>query len=331
MTDPRTDDAIDAGTSAGTDDRLREAVAAVAGDDAAVLEVVLARGPELAGASAARVAFEAEVAALIAADVAHYAAKVADRALLAYDPSYQTDSAHALLESLAAVPALAELHGRVLEGDLPFDSDGDDPPIVAIAHVLRAAAGQLVAYRLKGAGIATKRQRRLVLVPHDGVYGRAGHVLYHEPAFDALVVDDQVLVTATSTFAGRLEAPGKAEEMARQTFTGLVTHLRIDWVDELAEAVVHEPSMRAKVAQIARLLAADPHYAHHLTMPKLLAFIDAHPHLDIELVGEGEARSLRFDRSPQQRHKIVKLLADDYLTSRLTDRDYEAGSKSRIT
>ena len=88
--------------------------------------------------------------------------------------------------------------------------------------------------------------------------------------------------------------------------------------------------MRAKMAYVARLLQSDPDYARNLTTKKLIAFIESYPDYDIPITTIDGKKALRFDTSPQHRHQIPRLLADDYLHSYLTDRNYEAGSKQRV-
>jgi hypothetical protein len=87
--------------------------------------------------------------------------------------------------------------------------------------------------------------------------------------------------------------------------------------------------MMAKMASIRRSMEEDPAYAAAMTMPRLLAYIEANPAVNIEITGTGADRSLVFNPTSAHRFQIVKLLDDDYLRSVLTDRDYEAGSKTR--
>ncbi|AFM17727.1 hypothetical protein Mycch_2973 [Mycolicibacterium chubuense NBB4] len=83
-------------------------------------------------------------------------------------------------------------------------------------------------------------------------------------------------------------------------------------------------------AYIARLFDSDPEYADNLTTQKLVDFAEAHPDYDILLTMVDGSKVLRFDSSPQHRHQIPHLLADDYLHSYLTDRNYESGSMQRV-
>jgi hypothetical protein len=89
--------------------------------------------------------------------------------------------------------------------------------------------------------------------------------------------------------------------------------------------------MNAKMMAVSRLLDSDPEYAALLTTEKLVDFLGQNPHIEIEVEGSGPDAKLVFDPSPQKRYRIPKALADDYLSSRLTGRDYEAGSKQRIS
>jgi hypothetical protein len=66
-----------------------------------------------------------------------------------------------------------------------------------------------------------------------------------------------------------------------------------------------------------------------MTMPRLTRFVREHRHLGIEVEGSGSSASLVFNPAPATRFKILNLLDDDYLRSVLTERDYEAGSKTR--
>ncbi len=94
---------------------------------------------------------------------------------------------------------------------------------------------------------------------------------------------------------------------------------------------MNDPTMRAKMAHVARLVNDDPEYARHLTTKKLVAFVEEYPAYDIATSKVDGKKSLKFDSSPQHRHKIPRLLADDYLHSYLTDRSYEAGSKQDVS
>jgi len=235
------------------------------------------------------------------------------------------------VSSLADVPALARLHGLVVVDDVPIDKSREEQAR-AMAHRLHAEDTVVTAYRLKGAGIATRRPRGLrALLPRDGVYERVDdEIVYYEPRVDAWVTGEHVVVTTRTTLEQRLHAPERAQEMARETFEKATAEIAIDGAEELAAAVASDPVMIAKMASLVRTMDADPEFAAHLTTDRLVAFVDASPQYGVRVDGEGDQRRLVFEPSPQTRYRIVKLLADDFLRSDLTQRRYEAGSKQRV-
>ena len=122
----------------------------------------------------------------------------------------------------------------------------------------------------------------------------------------------------------------KARNLAKATLATATAKVKIEGVEELEKAVMDDRTMRLKMAAVARLIAAEPDYVNLLTTKNLVQFIKANPDYDIPLVDSNGKSILKFDPSPQRRHQIPKLLADDYLHSQLTDRNYEAGSKHRV-
>ena len=132
-------------------------LAAIAAAEAGpALANYLVRGDSLADGVASRVDFERDVAAEVIVDVLGFAGQVADRELLPYDPSYQVSAGQALVDDLAQVPHLAAVHALVTGPDPELDAGGK--PVVALAHRVDGPAGQaIVAYRVKGPGIATRR------------------------------------------------------------------------------------------------------------------------------------------------------------------------------
>ncbi len=202
-----------------------------------------------------------------------------------------------------------------------------------MAHRLGVDGGpQVTAYRVKGLGIATRRRRdvhafravggRFVEVEQD--------LLTYEPRFDALVVGDKVLVTATTTLTRTLGSTDRIRKLARDTFATATREIEIEGAEALADAVATDPVMASKMAQLARILDADPDYATLLTTGNLIDFLDRNPEVRIATTGSGRQRKLVFEPSPQTRYAIVKLMADDYLRSDLSKRFYEAGSKAQL-
>lgn len=309
---------------------LAAAVAALGSDPG--LDTYLARGDDLESAGVTRIELAADVAAEVTADMVRLLQRLLEAELLGYDPSYQPSSSQALVTALADVPALGRIHELVAADDVAVDADDDEVPIRAMAHRLHADDAVVVAYRVKGSGIATRRPRGLrALLPRDGVYERADEIVYYEPRVDAWVAGAHVLFSARTTLEQRLHAPERAQEMAKETFSKVTAQVSIDGAEQLAEAVASDPTMIAKMSSIVRKLEEDPDFAANLTTERLVGFVAEHPQYGVLVTGEGDERRLVFEPSPQTRYRIVKLLADDFLRSDLTQRLYEAGSKQEVT
>ena len=303
-------------------------VTAVAAGGGALSNFVL-RGEVIAGAEATRFDLVEDMAGQVSADVLKSVEALTRKQFLDYDPSYQTSISQVLVENLDQIPELAAVDAEIRRGDVPYTADG--PSVVAMAHAVGHGGNQVVAYRLKGPGIATRRSRGLTLIPRDGIYRPVGgDVLFYEPRFDAFTCAGVVYFTTVTLIQTKLQADDKARQLAKDTLAAVTSKLTIEGFAELQKAVMDDPSMRAKMASVARLIQTDPSYAKNLTTNKLVKFVETYPDYDIPLTTLNGRTVLAFDPSPQHRHQIPRLLADDYLHSYLTDRNYEAGSKQRL-
>ena len=303
---------------------LTQAVAAVRADPSGEHWVV--RGKAIAGGTPGRVAFDRALAAEVVGDVLGRAEQLLEQEFVPYDPSYSPAANQVLVEPLAELPELQPLHASL------DSASADDPEAGDVrATVHRISSGPdtaITAYRTRAAAVATRRAG--ALLPRDGVYERVERaLLMYDAAFDALVVGEVAFIAKPATFRA-FGSTEKAAAMARKTFTTATADLRIDGADELLATVSSDPTMVNKMAQLKRTLDAEPDYAEALTMPRLLAFLDANPQIPIATAGEGDDRRLVFESSPQKRWLIVKALADDFLKSELSNRNYEVGSKSPI-
>ena len=87
--------------------------------------------------------------------------------------------------------------------------------------------------------------------------------------------------------------------------------------------------MMRKLASIRRKLE-QPGYRQAFTQERVVAFIRANPHVQIELSGDGPDAAIVHQNDPQHRWALLKLVDDDFLHSSLTDMNYEANSKSVV-
>jgi Kiwa protein KwaB-like len=311
------------------DEPARVALAAALDAGPSGLDNFVIRGDALVDAELARFDLVDGMALDVAEDVRRFAEGLTGRQFLDYDPSYQTSSSQVLVERLTDIPELAAVDMAIRRGDVPNDAGG--LPVVAMAHSLGTGTSRIVAYRLKGPGIATRRSRGITLIPRDGIYRPIdGDVLFYEPRFDVLACGEFAYFTTVTLIQTKLHAPDKARRLAQETLITVTDKILIDGFAELEQAVMDDPTMRAKMAYVARLVQSEPDYAKNLTTESLIAFAELYPDYDIPISTVDGKKALRFDASPQHRHQIPRLLADDYLHSYLTNRNYEAGSKQRV-
>jgi hypothetical protein len=305
-------------------------LAAITPDGPLAMDNFVLGGEAIEGAEVSRIDLTEGLAAQVRGDVTKSADSLIRKQIIPYDPSYQTNSSQVLVEDLASIPALAAVDAVIRNGDVPSYPGG--ALVVAMAHAVGVDERQIVSYRLKGAGIATRRARGWIqLVPRDGIYEPIkGEVLFYEPRFDALTCAGYAFFTTATLIQTKLQADTKARQLAKATLATVTKTVAIAGLADLEEAVMDDPNMRAKLASIARLLESDPGYAQLLTTERLVRFIQENPEYDIPIGQVDGKPALLFNPAPQHRHQIPKLLADDYLHSQLTDRNYEAGSKQRL-
>ncbi len=312
-----------------TAESARQALVTAVAAGGKALDNFVLRGEVIAGAEVTRFDLVEDMAGQVSADVLKSVEALTKKQFLNYDPSYQTSASQVLVEKLDQIPELAAVDAEIRRGDVPYTADG--PSVVAMAQAVGHGDNQVVAYRLKGPGIATRRSRGFTLIPRDGVYRPVGgDVLFYEPRFDAFTCAGVVFFTTVTLIQTKLQADDKARQLAKETLAAVTSKLTIHGFADLEKAVMDDPSMRAKMASVARLIQTDPDYAKNLTTSKLVKFVETYPDYDIPLITLKGKRVLAFDPSPQHRHQIPRLLADDYLHSYLTDRNYEAGSKQRL-
>lgn len=306
-----------------TDHQARQALADAIEATTQGLANFVIRGSSLSDAALSRFDLVDDLASAVFGDVVAAATALIHKQFVAYDPSYTTNTSQVLVESLKDVPELAAIDQLIRGGDVPDDAGGES--VIAVGLGER----QIVAFRMKGQGIATRRSKGITLFPRDGVYRPLeGEILYYEPRFDAFTYGGYVYFSSASLIQAKLHAVAKARQLAKDALEEATANVTIANFDDLESAVMDDPNLRAKMAQIARTLQTDPDYAIYLTTDKLVTFVEANPDYDIPLTTIDGEKVLVFESSPQHRHQIPRLLADDYLHSYLTDRRYEAGSKS---
>ena len=186
-------------------------------------------------------------------------------------------------------------------------------------------------YKIMESSLQLKKKRTLNLILKNGKYDRleASQLLLIKNEFDVVVIKGYAFFFTKTRFEQTFGFLGELRDSSGRTFDSVTTHLKIKGRDELRLACMSQPQMMAKMASISRSMAANPEYAAAMTMPNLLRFIKDHPNLGIETAGVGDDEEIVFNSSPVSRFKILNLLDDDYLSSKLTEIEYEANSKIR--
>ena len=234
---------------------------------------------------------------------------------------------------LTPVPALlAGLEDTLTQGDVePYDPDAPAAEHLCLlaSRVTTADGTRLTFWRELRPSARLERSRFLAALWTGDRYVRLEHehVLLLDDRTDAAVVHGVALFTAKGTFERLFDFVAELRRSAADTYAAVTRDLRIEGAAELAAACTSSPAMMAKLASVRRHLDTDPGYRAALTMDKLVAFVRAHPETEVEVVGTGSEARLVF-HPDRRRYKILKLLDDDYLSSVLTRRTYEANSKS---
>lgn len=251
---------------------------------------------------------------------------------LSYSPSIARSDGHYLYLH-AGSGALANYEGKLSDADVPlFDPKASYAGDIRLFVVrVTLASKEVVSYyrALKPTAWLSKA-KGIPALWSDGRFQKVTEegIILFDTNFDTVVAGNVAFFTAKQTFERTFEYMEEMKKGAQRTFTKITKMLRIEGIDKMQAACTSDPSMMSKMASVQRRIDADDEYAKAMTMDRLVEFVNQHPHYDIEVHGAGEEAKLVFHNDPKRRYKILHLLDDDYLRSALTDREYEANSKS---
>jgi hypothetical protein len=263
-----------------------------------------------------------------------YLKSVVNQTLLAYGPAKAVPDGHSLYLDQARAVNLVATENSVTTGNVDdYNPRADYAKRLKLMAVrLSLADGSNVTlYRVLKPLYRFGRSRVIALVQQDGQYNRLDpqDLLLFDLQFDVLVAGGVAIFELKATFERAFGFLEELKKNSRTTFRKVTKGLRIKGIAELEAACTTMIPMMNKLASISRAIDEDPDYARAMTMDKLLAFIKVNPSCGVDIDGVGAKSELVFDKSPQKRFKILNLLDDDFLHSTLTDRNYEANSKSR--
>lgn len=258
--------------------------------------------------------------------------KLEDATLIPYGPATLIPRQHWMHVPVDGAADLAQIESVVARQDaLPFNSKSRDARSVRmLAARFTVKDGRTVTlYRVADALMQLKKANVLGLILDGGVYNRVepADILLMRTEFDVIVIDGFAFFSKKSTFERAFGFLSELRAASAATFDAVTAGLRIEGGDAFKAACTSQIQMMSKMSSIKRSMDDDPDYATAMTTTNLIAYIEAHPDVDVEIIGDGADRRLVFDPAPARRFQILKLLDDDFLYSVLTERSYEAGSK----
>jgi len=253
---------------------------------------------------------------------------------ISYGPAVLIPPSHVMHVPQGSAAVLSAIQTAAATADVDaFDPRADYAKNVSMvaARFSTPDGDSATFYRVADPLLQFTKNKIYSLVRRDGQYDRLepADVLLMRSEFDVVVIAGHAFFFLKPTFEHAFGFLHELKKASAATFDSVTSGLRITGLAELRAACTSQPQMMAKMASIRRSMDEDPGYAAAMAMPKILAYIEANPAVNIEITGTGRNRSLVFNPAPATRFQIVKLLDDDYLRSVLTDRAYEAGSKIR--
>jgi hypothetical protein len=172
------------------------------------------------------------------------------------------------------------------------------------------------------------RSRKIAAVLRDGAYDRLeADVLLFDTTYDAIVSDGMVFIENQREFERGVSFTQGAAIAAAGTLQAISAKLRIRNYDTLVAAAIADANMIAKLRGIQAKMSASVLYADAMTMDRLVPFIKSSPQLQIDLEGPAGHEEFVFYPDIARRWRILKLLDDDYLYSKLTEINYDSNSK----
>lgn len=296
----------------------------------------VAVGSTASGFEGRRINLTAEAQAAVAEIAQDTRASTQDGTLIAYGPAVLVPPQHWMYVSIDEAVVLNEIENLVKAHDLlPFAASDEQSSMtkLLVASFTTSDQRSVSFYRVADSMTQLKKSKFLGLIQEGDVFSRldpAG-VLLLRTDFDVVVIDGYAFFTKKLTFERAFGFLDQLKMESLRTFQTVTSNLAIDGIEALAQACTSQSQMMAKMSSIRRNLEADPGYAAAMSMENLLRYIEDHPHVDIDIVGSGRDRRMVFDPRPARRFQILKLLDDDFLRSVLTEREYEASSKTQST
>jgi Kiwa KwaB-like protein len=314
-------------------EQLRADLAAIVAQAHLSADLHLVKGPRDPEPAIHKVPTDEALAQELVAMCALSARAAVDGEFIVWQPDYKAGSNQRIIRALGDDP-LSILDAR-LRQTMTFPDYSDQVALsesgnLLIIRLFTDSAQQLARFyqKLGTAKTLEKARRKLLLWQGDTFSRIETQTLVLDDNLRLAVTEHGAIMTQPSVYELLFGALPELASQAQETYKATLAPLDIEGGAELAEACSHDINMMRKLASI-ELKLQDPAYRTRLTQDSLVKFIRSNPHVDVELVEINGQIRIKYDKRPQRRWAILKLLDDDFLRSELTDTDYVSNSKSR--
>ena len=312
---------------------LRHDLAAIIEQSNPTADLHLVKDPRQDQPTIYRVPTSADLATELAAMCVLSARSATVCEFITWQPDYKAGSNQRIIRAAGDDP-LTRLDARFRR--TPTFPDYDDAVSlsessnVLVVRLFAESGDQLARfYQRLGSAKALERSRRRTLLWQNETFRRVHtQTLVLEEDLRLAATDHGVVMTQPAVYEQLFGALPELASQADATYTATLGRLDIEGADQLAEACRTDLNMMRKLASIQAKLD-DPAYQEQLTQERLVSFIRDNPHVAVSLLEVDGQTKIVFDRGPQHRWAILKLLDDDYLRSDLTDAYYTSNSKAR--
>jgi hypothetical protein len=314
-------------------DTARAALAAIADAPTLALSLIAVANHK----AARRALFEMPVSTALASELADRCKYLADRAraaeLVGWHPAFTPEEHQFLLHAPGDAELIVSLENQLATSTpQPYS-----PASVALGRqtnllVIRlfsADGSQLLGscYQSIGSADTLSKRRRDTMVWTGAEFSHIDQQALILRPLEILVTLQRAVVAASASAYAAVSGPlPELESNAAATFDSALRPLGIGNADQFEQACRSDRRMMVKLLSIQEKMRS-AEYADKMSKDKLIAFVQANPHVEVDISVVNNQETIVYDANPQKRWAILKLLDDSYLTSTLTDYNYEANSK----
>lgn len=241
-----------------------------------------------------------------------------------YDPGSRPESGEIVSLPISQVDGLSELRNDLL-GDGPQSFDGHDESSskrLLYGVVLGRGTEALVCIQQFFARHELRKDQWLFAIDRSGTYGTLKETGFaFDLNFDLFLTEEYVYALSNPALERLTGYLDQVRELAHSHAVQISQRIPIANPEEFFAACVNDMRFGRKAMGIVSRAA----FAH-VTPEKLRAHATHH---GVELSEDAEGRFI-FSNVASERWRLLKLLDDDFLDSRLTEERYEVNSKRAL-